>query len=93
MNSLSRMDSRECPECGRRLRNSVFCHVCGQALCSWICYLAHVAAHARVARRLRSPRLQTRGIQTETDPQTAASAGRCLEVRARASCPIELGES
>ncbi len=48
MDRLAGMDSGKCPRCGRRLRNSVFCRVCGETLCSWICYLGHVAEHAHI---------------------------------------------
>jgi len=41
-------DVSRCSECQERLRNSVFCDLCGQPLCSWECFLRHTTAHARV---------------------------------------------
>jgi hypothetical protein len=42
-----RMDSANvCFLCGRRLRNAVFCPLCGSSLCSWECHIKHSAAHS-----------------------------------------------
>ena len=48
MNGESRKESHECEQCGRRLRNSVFCTFCGEVLCSWMCYLRHVVVHVGI---------------------------------------------
>ena len=39
------MNASKCSLCGRRLRNAVFCPVCGTALCSWGCCRTHHVQH------------------------------------------------
>jgi hypothetical protein len=34
-----------CHQCGRKLRDAVFCPRCGQCLCSFACLDEHVAQH------------------------------------------------
>ncbi len=55
MNGVTRKESHQCEQCGRRLRNSVFCTFCGEVLCSWVCYLRHVVAHAGIRGNTPSP--------------------------------------
>jgi hypothetical protein len=42
-------ETSQCTMCDGRLRNAVFCSICGESSCSWACYLRHVAQHARLA--------------------------------------------
>jgi hypothetical protein len=46
MTNGSASDASKCLLCGRRLRNAVFCPICGSSLCSWVCYIKHIAEHA-----------------------------------------------
>jgi len=46
MTQGSMNDSNGCFLCGRRLRNAVFCSLCGSSLCSWECYIRHRAQHS-----------------------------------------------
>ena len=48
MSNRNRTTALKCGECGRPLRNQVFCQDCRQALCSWICYIRHLKLHERV---------------------------------------------
>ena len=41
---------KHCHECGRRLRNVMFCPHCGQWLCSSACLDAHAAREALLTR-------------------------------------------
>ncbi len=34
-----------CQQCGRRLRDAIFCPGCGQCLCSFACLDEHIARH------------------------------------------------
>ncbi len=34
-----------CQQCGRRLRDAIFCPGCGQCLCSFACLDGHIAQH------------------------------------------------
>jgi hypothetical protein len=39
-----------CAECGRRLRDAIFCPYCGASACCWTCYEEHHALkHATTA--------------------------------------------
>ena len=71
MDSSSRMNANECAKCGGRMRNSVFCDVCGRPLCSWDCFLRHVGEHAGVPKEpdeaLRGG-LEGRSVGDETSP-------------------------
>jgi hypothetical protein len=40
-------ETSQCVLCGGRLRNAVFCPVCGHSSCSWACYMRHLAQHSR----------------------------------------------
>ena len=44
-NSSRATDTNKCVLCGGRLRNAVFCPVCGRSSCSWTCSVKHVAEH------------------------------------------------
>ncbi len=37
-----------CQQCGRRLRDAIFCPRCGQFLCSGLCLDEHVDKHVRI---------------------------------------------
>jgi hypothetical protein len=39
-------ESSHCVVCGGRLRNAVFCPVCGGSSCSWACSMRHAAQHS-----------------------------------------------
>ena len=43
-------DTSQCVVCDGRLRNAVFCSVCGESSCSWACYLRHLAQHTQHTR-------------------------------------------
>ena len=48
--------SNRCVGCGRKLRDALFCHNCGQAACSWECLSRHRAQESAPARpRLAAP--------------------------------------
>jgi len=38
-----------CVQCGRRLRDAVFCPECGLSTCSWKCHVQHTVAHEHPA--------------------------------------------
>jgi hypothetical protein len=40
-----------CSQCGRLLRNAVFCEVCNESLCCWKCYDRHLNQHTRLPSR------------------------------------------
>jgi hypothetical protein len=46
MKQLGTMNASECVLCGGRLRNAVFCRLCGRSSCSWACYLRHLGQHS-----------------------------------------------
>jgi len=52
MNKPCATDTGRCVMCDGRLRNAVFCPVCGHSSCSWACHLRHLAQHAQVAGRV-----------------------------------------
>ena len=43
-------ESSQCVACGGRLRNAVFCPVCGHSSCSWTCSMRHTRAAFDAAR-------------------------------------------
>ena len=43
------INSSRCLVCGGRLRNAVFCPLCGSSLCSLACYLEHLTGHDRLS--------------------------------------------
>jgi hypothetical protein len=45
MKDLPTTETSQCVTCGGRLRNAVFCPVCGRSSCSWACYMQHLAQH------------------------------------------------
>jgi hypothetical protein len=51
MNNACITDTSQCVVCQGRLRNAVFCSICGESSCSWACYLRHLAQHARLSGR------------------------------------------
>ena len=55
MSIRNRITGEQCGECGRPLRNGVFCRDCRQALCSWICYIRHLKSHYHVQSTQPSP--------------------------------------
>jgi hypothetical protein len=52
-------DFNHCRQCGRRLRDVIFCPRCGECLCSGHCLNAHASGHresmATAADRAESP--------------------------------------
>ena len=42
------VDFSFCLECGRRLRDAIFCPYCGASACSWDCYGRHYGAKHRL---------------------------------------------
>lgn len=52
MDIASRIKHEECPDCGGRLRNNIFCGQCGEVLCSWFCYLRHLRVHLPISGRI-----------------------------------------
>jgi hypothetical protein len=44
-----------CQQCGRRLRDAIFCPRCGQFLCSWRCLDEHEEKHLRLAAGPQGP--------------------------------------
>jgi hypothetical protein len=46
MKNSRTIDLSHCVSCGGRLRNAVFCSVCGHSSCSWTCHMRHLAQHA-----------------------------------------------
>jgi hypothetical protein len=81
MDSQSRTDGGRCPECGGRLRNGVFCRLCAEECCSWLCYLRHIANHARMRASAPSgPGVRQAGSEpgemegTETRPGSGSRA-------------------
>ncbi|MHB1556626.1 MAG: hypothetical protein ACYC61_03980 [Isosphaeraceae bacterium] len=45
MKNTRATDTSKCVLCGGRLRNAVFCPICGRSSCSWACSARHVAQH------------------------------------------------
>ena len=46
MEDSRKIETSQCVLCGGRLRNAVFCPVCGRSSCSWACYIRHLAQHS-----------------------------------------------
>ncbi len=46
MKDPRKTETCQCVRCGGRLRNAVFCPVCGHSACSWACYTRHLEQHS-----------------------------------------------
>jgi hypothetical protein len=46
MKNSCTIETSQCVLCGGRLRNAVFCPVCGHSSCSTACHVRHLAQHA-----------------------------------------------
>jgi hypothetical protein len=46
----------DCAQCGRKLRNALFCPDCGQAVCSSRCFDEHEATHRYACRDPSQPK-------------------------------------
>jgi hypothetical protein len=44
-----------CQQCGKRLRDAIFCPRCGQFLCSGTCLDDHAEKHLRITATLQRP--------------------------------------
>jgi uncharacterized membrane protein YvbJ len=44
-----------CIQCGRRLRDAVFCPQCGMSACCWKCQAQHAVGHKNSAATAQSP--------------------------------------
>jgi hypothetical protein len=36
----------DCQQCGRKLRDAIFCPLCGRLLCCWTCFEQHASVHS-----------------------------------------------
>ena len=71
-----------CIACGGRLRNSVFCSVCGESSCSWVCYVRHIEQHSARTDRLSSDEAAERDGVSRDDLSTTGEPAPQLELGA-----------
>jgi hypothetical protein len=64
MTSPCVINASDCVLCGGRLRNAIFCPLCGRSSCSWACYMRHLAQHSLSSGRPSTYRSDSRRHET-----------------------------
>jgi len=54
----------ECQQCGRKLRDAIFCPLCGQLLCCWKCFEQHATDHSADSTAVRTAQVSPRATST-----------------------------
>jgi hypothetical protein len=75
MNNPRTTETSQCVLCGGRLRNAVFCPVCGRTSCSWACYMRHLAQHSKRTGRTASHQSDARCGEWQEPADGQAVAG------------------